>query len=162
MYDMKPFLTRFFMGPYEDRRSAIRGVVLRHGERSMVIGFHDGNWWAQPRSVESFQSEAWPETFEFVDRWEAGVAHLRGRFQSSGCDERRLDEIHRHAVADDFMFANWLTDEDFKVKLPEPPEDVRLAANLAGDNDDMFFKLIARMNTSHHPDNFNSRKDRRQ
>ena len=167
MYDMRPYLSRFFTGPYPDRRSAILGVVGKGGERSMVVGFHDGSWWAQPWRSENFHPEKWPDGFEFVDSAEADIVHVRSKPFRMSMDDDRLDTIRsifgrsrREAVTEDFDFANWLTDEDFKVRFPEPPEDVRIAANLAGDDDDIFFRLIAEMPKGI-PGNFSSRKDRR-
>lgn len=168
MYDMKPYLRRFFLGPHPDRTAAILAVVAKHGEQSMMVGLHDGSWWSQPWRIENYHPDKWPEGFEFVERWEAGVAHVRSKPFRVSVDDNRLDTIRnlfgrsrREAITADFEFANWLADDDFKVKLPEPPEDVRMAANIAGDNDEIFFRLIAEMPKRDAPENSSSRKDRR-
>ncbi|NTF18110.1 hypothetical protein G6L37_06805 [Agrobacterium rubi] len=167
MYDMKPFLSRFFMGPFADRTSAVVGVIAKHGERSLVVGIHDGSWWAQPWRTENYHPDKWPVGFELVDRWEAGLIHLKSRPFRLSIDSSRLDTIRnifgcsrKDAVTADFDFANWLEDDDFKVKLPEAPEDVSMAANIAGDNDEIFFRIIAESRPGV-PNNFSGRQDRR-
>jgi hypothetical protein len=152
-YDMKPYLTRFFMGPYSDRASAIASAASKHGEQSMVVGFHGDGWWVKPWREENFHPEKWPEEFEFVERRNVAIARLKNRPSiRMSIDNERIDTIRslfgrrgRDAVTEDFDFdfANWLTDDDFNVKLPEKPEDVRMAANLAGSDDDIFYKILS-------------------
>lgn len=151
MHDLTKYLSHFFMGPYPDRTSAVLGVVSRNGERSMVVGLHGGCWWAKPWREENFHPEAWPDGFEFVDRVSAGIEKVKNMpsFRMT-LEHDRLDTIRslfgrrgREATTDDFDFANWLTEDDFDVKIPEKPEDVRMAANLAGPNDDIFFRILA-------------------
>ncbi len=152
-YDMKPYLTRFFMGPFPDRTTAIATAASKHGERSVVAGRHDGCWWVKPWREENFHPEKWPEGFDLVDRRSVAIARLKSRPSiRMSLDNERIDTIRslfgrrgREAVTEDFDFdfANWLADEDFNVKLPEKPEDVRLAANLAGADDDAFYKILA-------------------
>lgn len=152
-YDMKPYLTRFFMGPFPDRTVALATSALKHGERSMVVGLHDGRWWVKPWREENFHPEKWPEGFELVDRRAVAIAKLKNRPSiRMSLDNDRMDTIRslfgrrgRDAITEDFDFdfANWLADEDFNVKLPERPEDVRMAANLAGSDDDIFYKILS-------------------
>jgi hypothetical protein len=152
-YDMKPYLTRFFMGPFLDRTTALATAASKHGERSMVVGIHDGRWWVNPWREENFHPERWVEGFELVDRRSAAIARLKNRPSiRMTLDNDRIDTIRslfgrrgREAVTEDFDFdfANWLADEDFNVKLPEKPEDVRMAANLAGADDDIFYKILS-------------------
>lgn len=152
-YDMKPYLTRFFMGPFLDRTTAIATAASKHGERTMVAGRHDGCWWVKPWREENFHPEKWPEGFEMVDRRSVAIARLKSRPSiRMTLDNDRIDTIRslfgrrgREAITEDFDFdfANWLADEDFNVKLPEKPEDVRMAANLAGTDDDAFYGILA-------------------
>jgi hypothetical protein len=152
-YDMKPYLTRFFMGPFLDRTSALAAAASKHGERSMVVGIHDGRWWVKPWREENFHPEKWPEGFELADRRSVAIARLKNRPSiRMTLENDRIDTIRslfgrrgREAVTEDFDFdfANWLADEDFNVKLPEKPEDVRMAANLAGADDDIFYRILS-------------------
>jgi len=150
MYDMTEFLSTFFIGPFTDRRSAILGVVEEHGERSMVIGTHDGRWWGQPWHAENYDPARWPDGFELIDRWEAGIARLKSQPVRLSLDTDRISAIRNifgrtraEATTDDFDFANWLADDDFDVALPEKPEDVRIAANIAGSDDETFFRILS-------------------
>jgi hypothetical protein len=150
-YDLKPYLKRFFMGPFQERSAAILGASCKHGECSMVVGTYDGAWWVRPWPEENYHEDKWPVGFNLITRREVGVARVKNRsaFRMS-LDNERLDTIRSlfgrrasDAVTEDFDFdfADWLDDADFDVKLPF--EDVRMAANIAGDNDDVFFRILS-------------------
>jgi hypothetical protein len=155
MHDMTPYLTRFFTGPFLDRTTAVATAASKHGERSMVVGHHGDGWWARPWPEENFHPDKWPQGFEIADSRTVAIARLKSRPSvRMTIDNDRADTIQslfgrrrRDAATEEFDFgfdfANWLSDEDFDIKLPEKPDDVRIAANLAGSDDDQFYKLLA-------------------
>lgn len=153
MHDMTQYLAHFFMGPFPDRAAAIVASAKKHGERSVVVGLHADNWWVKPWRAENFHQDRWPQGFEFVDRFDVGIAKVKSvpSFRVS-FEPDRLDTIRSlfgrkgsEAVTEDFdfNFANWLADEDFNIRLPEKADDISIASTTAGADDEVFFRILS-------------------
>lgn len=144
MHDVSEYLQAFFMGPYQDRRTAILAVASRHGEKSMVVTENGEAWYCRCWPEENFHPHRWPENFELVSRFDVGVMlvmaspmrFIKSQRPAAGNDDFDFDF--------DINFANWMTKEDFDVRLPNPNEDFGGMAVTSANDEEMFFRLLSR------------------